>query len=35
MLQVDIFHLAAKKIIALKCEVDKLDISKLTNVPTV
>ena len=35
MLQVDIFHSAAKKIIALKCEFDKLDINKLTNVPTV
>ena len=35
MLQVDVFQSAAKKIIALKCEFDKLDINKLTNVPTV
>ena len=31
---IDTSHLAAKKIIALKVEVDKLHIIKLTNVPT-
>ena len=32
---IDTFDLAAKKdFIALKAEVDKLDINKLTNVPT-